>query len=121
MVLQTCNPTLPLHWAMAKIPLQNVKAKVAAFDIGRLPRAPKVADAVYLTPEHRAWAKAVIRRDGFRCRMCGRTDGRMVADHVVEVKDGGAALDIDNGQCLCVACNTRKGLAARQERWGGGV
>ena len=120
MVLQTCNPTLPLHWAMAKIPLQNVKAKVAAFDIGRVKRAPKVADAVYRTPEHRAWAKAVIRRDGFRCRYCGSRKN-LVADHIVEVKDGGAALDIDNGQCLCVACNTRKGLAARQERWGGGV
>ena len=40
----------------------------------------------------------------------------MFADHRVELRDGGAALDPDNGQCLCGSCHTRKTLAARSAR-----
>lgn len=40
----------------------------------------------------------------------------MFADHVVEVKDGGAKLDPANGQCLCGSCHTRKTAAARKRR-----
>jgi hypothetical protein len=50
--------------------------------------------------------------------MCGAVGVRLCADHIVELKDGGAALDVANGQCLCVPCNTRKGIAARAKRLG---
>ena len=86
----------------------------------RLKPPPKEANAVYQTPEHRAWAAAVISRAGGRCQWPGCTKAapqhRMVADHVIEIKDGGAPLDPANGQCLCVQHNTVKGVMAREAR-----
>lgn len=86
----------------------------------RVAPSPKVAEQVYLTPEHRAWSAFVIRRAGGRCQWLGCTKAaprhRMVADHIVEIKDGGAALDSANGQCLCVAHNTLKAARARAGR-----
>lgn len=90
----------------------------------------KRADAELLTEAHRAWREAVCERAGWRCQWvengvrCTRSrEGghRMVADHVVERADGGAALDPANGQCLCVAHNTRKGAMARAARLGRAV
>ena len=81
---------------------------------------PKTADLWYLTPEHRAWAKAVVDRAG-RCEDCGRTGTRLFADHVVEIKDGGSKTDLRNGQALCGRCHSRKTVAARAARMGRGV
>lgn len=85
-----------------------------------LPPRAKRADPHYGTPEHRTWSAEVIRRAGARCQWPGCTkaapDHRMVADHIREVRDGGALLDLTNGQCLCVQHNTLKGIAARRAR-----
>lgn len=80
---------------------------------------PKTADAYYLTPEHRAWSKEVVKRAGFRCQGagCGASGVRLFADHIVEIKDGGARLDPSNGQALCGACHTKKSAAARIARF----
>ena len=40
----------------------------------------------------------------------------MFADHIVELKDGGAPYDLNNGQCLCGSCHTRKTVAERVRR-----
>lgn len=86
----------------------------------------KVADAELLTPEHRAWRAAVLKRAGYRCewieagKRCTKaapTD-RLIADHVIERKDSGAPLDPVNGQCLCVQHNTLKATRARARRMG---
>ncbi|MGJ5000559.1 hypothetical protein ACQR10_04495 [Bradyrhizobium sp. HKCCYLRH2060] len=42
----------------------------------------------------------------------------MVADHIIERADRGALYDDANGQCLCVAHNTKKGIQARRARRG---
>ena len=76
---------------------------------------PKTADPWYLTPEHRAWAKAVVDRAG-RCEDCGRTGTRLFADHVVEIKDGGAKLDAANGRARCGACHSAKTARVRAAR-----
>lgn len=78
----------------------------------------KVADPVYATPEFRQWREFVIKRAGGVCQSpgCGRSERRMFADHVVEIKDGGAKFDPANGQCLCGSCHTRKTAAARRKR-----
>jgi len=76
---------------------------------------PKVADDWYATPEHREWSKAVIARAGGVCEKCPR-GGRLFADHIIEIKDGGAPLDLANGQALCGSCHTRKTAAARRAR-----
>ncbi len=86
---------------------------------------PKQADAELLTPEHRQWRLAVCRRagwrcewveDGMQCRASHAGGYRMIADHIVEREDGGALLDLDNGQCLCTSHNTLKGNRARAAR-----
>ncbi len=77
---------------------------------------PKVAQPWYLTPEHRLWAKTVIARAGGQCQRCSRTGVRLYADHIREIKDGGARLDLANGQALCPSCHTRKTNAERDRR-----
>lgn len=87
--------------------------------------APKRADAELLTSAHKAWAKRVCDRAGWRCEItengqrcsASRANGdTMVADHVIERADGGALYDDDNGQCACVRHNTLKGIKARADR-----
>lgn len=78
--------------------------------------APKVADEFYLSADFKAWARAVKDRAGWKCQNCGRTGVRMFADHIVEVRDGGAKLDPRNGQCLCGSCHSAKTAAVRANR-----
>ncbi|MBS4018757.1 MAG: HNH endonuclease [Dechloromonas sp.] len=40
----------------------------------------------------------------------------MIADHKIELEDGGAALDPDNGETLCVPCSNVKTARARRAR-----
>jgi 5-methylcytosine-specific restriction protein A len=74
--------------------------------------------AHYQSPEHKAWRIAVLSRDGFTCAKCGAHDPgvRLIADHIVEIEDGGAPLDPDNGQTLCGRCSNVKTARARQAR-----
>lgn len=55
----------------------------------------------------RAWARIrrrIVERDGYQCRKCGRPS-RLEVDHVMPLHRGGAELDDDNLQTLCVACH----------------
>jgi 5-methylcytosine-specific restriction enzyme A len=72
----------------------------------------------YQSSEHQRWALAVKRRDGFTCQNCGAIDVRLVADHIIEIDDGGAHLDVNNGMTLCVPCHNRKTAQAAQARRG---
>jgi 5-methylcytosine-specific restriction protein A len=86
----------------------------------------KAAEPFYLTKEYRAWRRAVVVRAGRQCqwleqgRRCRRAEPehRMFADHVVEVRDGGKAYDIANGQCLCGRHHTLKTMRVRAKRMG---
>jgi 5-methylcytosine-specific restriction enzyme A len=88
----------------------------------RLP--PKQANPVYLTPEFRAWRTQVVSRAGSRCEAvehghrCSRAwpEHRMYADHIIELRDGGSLLDINNGQCLCHTHHERKSALMRGRR-----
>ncbi len=61
---------------------------------------------------------AVLVRDNWECRSCGRlcSGAREAhADHVSPVvhgtdrcEDGRSRYDLDAGQCLCVSCHGRK-------------
>lgn len=77
--------------------------------------APKVADPFYLSGEWRALASACKRRAGWRCEECGvQARGRgLIADHIVEIKDGGARLDPSNVRALCARCHQVKTAKAR--------
>lgn len=98
--------------------LRTLPPRLAVADLRTAKPAPKTADPHYQTQEHRAWSAAVIRRAGGVCQgeRCGRTDTRLFADHIVELKDGGAALDPANGQALCGTCHTTKTHRQRARR-----
>lgn len=81
----------------------------------------KTVDPIYRTPEYAAWRQAVIARAGGRCqdpecRAPHRRGQRLYADHVVELKDGGAPFDVSNGMARCGASHTRKTARARAAR-----
>lgn len=72
---------------------------------------PNAAARGYCSKSHRAWRQAVLTRDAWTCRDCGRvcTDKREAqADHIVAIRQGGSRYDVDNGQTLCIACHARK-------------
>ena len=77
---------------------------------------PKQRASIYGTPEHVAWARAVKARAHNQCQHCGTSNGRMYADHIKEVNDGGALLDPMNGQLLCSSCHQSKTLVERAKR-----
>lgn len=83
----------------------------------RLVPAPKVRAPIYAdSGEYRGWREEVMRLSGHRCRLCGRRNGRLFADHIVEIKDGGAPYDPANGQALCGSCHTKKTVKERNKR-----
>jgi nitrite reductase/ring-hydroxylating ferredoxin subunit len=87
---------------------------------GSVKPAEKRADPIYSTPEFKQWRTVVIRRAGNICQWpgCTRSERRMFADHIVEVKDGGALFDPANGQCLCGSHHSLKTVAERRKRAG---
>lgn len=83
----------------------------------------KRTDPFYSKPEFRVWRKVVVDRANRRCEfveadgaVCGVSDPRMYADHVVEVRDGGAQFDPSNGMCLCARHHTIKTIRVKRER-----
>jgi 5-methylcytosine-specific restriction endonuclease McrA len=101
--------------------VRNQRPAVATLDVRIARLGPKAADPHYLTPEHRAWRAEVLRRAGGVCQQprctCGNTPGkRLFADHIVELRDGGAALDPTNGRALCGAAHSKKTAASRARR-----
>ncbi len=105
--------------------LRTSKPRLAVHDTRTARPLPKQADPELRTAAHRAWRLDVCRRAGWRCewveqgQRCEASQQRgdvMIADHVIERADGGALLDLDNGQCLCTAHNTLKGNRARSRR-----
>lgn len=96
--------------------LRCLPPRLATLDVRTAKLPPKVADKAYLTPEHRAWSQAVIARARGACQDCNRTGVRLFADHVRELRDGGAAHDIANGRALCQSCHGRKTARERARR-----
>lgn len=100
--------------------LRTLPSRLGALE-PRVRPAAKVSDPHYQTAEHRAWAAAVIQRAGGQCQAldCQTIDRgrgqRLFADHIVELKDGGAPTAMGNGQALCGRCHGRK-TAAEQAR-----
>lgn len=104
----------------SKLRMAPGRIRTADTSIARLP--PKVAEAFYLSPEWRALVASLIAQRGRRCECCGRThedDGRpvrIIGDHIVERRDGGADLDPTNIRLLAIGCHNRKTARARDER-----
>lgn len=90
---------------MARVPIINGRLTAIS---GRTVAMPKLGAAHTRNSQHRDWAAKVKLRAWYTCERCGRHETRMFADHIKEVIDGGDALDLSNGQCLCGACHTIK-------------
>lgn len=64
----------------------------------------------------RAFAKAVKRRDGYQCQLCGYQGtpgtGDVEADHITPLARGGTHT-IDNGITLCRGCHRPKSESER--------
>lgn len=59
----------------------------------------------------KSWRFAVLARDKFRCRYCGRRSGpdvQLVIDHIIPLCRGGGH-EISNLAAACWDCNTGKG------------
>lgn len=92
-----------------------------------VPAAPKRADPELGTTAHKAWARDVKERAGWRCedpdhdtsRPRGGPGVALYADHIVERHDAPhLALDRTNGMCRCAPCHGRKTAAERDRRLG---
>ena len=95
-----------------------LKPLVGTLDTRIAKPPPKTVDPFYLTPEYRRWRALVVARAGYKCQDCGNPGYlfRLYADHIVEIKDGGAPLDPANGRCRCASCHTTKTNTARAAR-----
>ncbi len=95
-----------------------------------MPRV-KETDPFYLTPEWRElcqflkeerWPMLIIKQghccEDPDCAADHRLGQRIFFDHVVELRDGGAALDPANVMGRCGSSHTRKTLRERARRMG---
>lgn len=103
--------------------IRMIRPAVRPLDTRTVRMPAKTADAELLTPEHKAFRLAVMERAGWQCewveagRRCAvRAPTRLFADHRVERRDGGAAFDPANGQCLCGSHHTLKTARTRAGR-----
>ena len=67
------------------------------------------------TTNPRRWQvvrRLVLKRDGYRCRACGKA-GRLEVDHIIPVVRGGPWWDAEGLQTLCLACHFFKSKIER--------
>lgn len=91
----------------------------------KLTLAPKQAKPFYLSAEWKELMVNIKRVRGNRC--CDpdhpsdvpRWKGRIYGDHIVEMNDGGAALDPRNIMLRCHLCHQRKTSQQRTLRYHG--
>jgi 5-methylcytosine-specific restriction endonuclease McrA len=87
--------------------------------LGTLPPAikylPKFTKPFYQSKEWKALARKAKSLAGNKCCWCG-SRRRIIADHIKEITDGGAKLDIANIQVLCHACHNRKTAKTKGKR-----
>lgn len=80
---------------------------------------PNAAARGYCDKAHRAWRQAVLTRDAWTCRDCGRVCSgykEAHADHIVPIAAGGDRYSLANGQTLCAGCHARKTLSENRQK-----
>jgi len=101
--------------------LRLLGPRVATFDTRSAKPPDKVALPFYSSPEWRDLVNKIIAARGRRCEdpHCSRPFGpwgKIEGDHIVELNDGGAALDAANVMLRCASCHVRKTGEARAAR-----
>ena len=82
---------------------------------GRVRVAPKMTDNFYRSPQWVGLVRDVKAMRGRWCEKCG-SGKRIIADHIIERKDGGADLDHANIMLLCHSCHQAKTARSRAAR-----
>jgi 5-methylcytosine-specific restriction endonuclease McrA len=103
---------MPQRIAMTRTPRAEIKLRRDA-------ARPNAAARGYCDPRHKAWRLAVLNRDNWQCRDCGRicTNRRQAhADHLIDVVvRPDLRYEVANGQCLCASCHSRKTRGASKK------
>ncbi len=97
--------------------LTNLGSRVGTL-APRISIPAKVAESFYQSGEWRSLIKMIKQVRGNRCQKCGSSN-RVIGDHKVERKDGGADLDERNIELLCIRCHNTKTASARKARANG--
>ena len=100
---------MPQRIEMFRLPRSNAKVR-------RRESRPNAAARGYCDNRHKAWRLAVLVRDDYTCRTCGRVCGakrEAHADHIIPIAARpDLRYEVANGQCLCHSCHSKKTLAA---------
>jgi len=78
-------------------------------------RRGKVSEAIYGSAEWKALRARLLTERGSICEQCGR-HGRVILDHIKELRDGGAPFDPANLMFLCDEHHGAKTLRERARR-----
>lgn len=99
---------MPQRVEMFRLPRSTAKVR-------RREQRPNAAARGYCDGRHKAWRLAVLIRDDYTCRACGRvcgSKGEAHADHIIPVVvRPDLRYEAVNGQCLCHSCHSRKTLS----------
>ena len=105
---------------MSRVPI--APPRIGTHDTRRVRPPPKTAAPIYSSREYLEWRAEVIRRSGGNCQSPTCRDPlrktRLFADHIHELRDGGALFDVANGRALCGSCHQAKTLNERAKRMG---
>jgi 5-methylcytosine-specific restriction protein A len=70
--------------------------------------APKQTEPIYGSQQWKQLVAKLIRERGRRCQDCGATGGRIYADHIRELRDGGEPFAEANLRLRCARCHGGK-------------
>lgn len=100
--------------------LKHLPARIGGLG-PRVAPLPKQADRFYLSADWKALRAAKLAMGPAFCCVCGTGRGRLILDHRVERKDGGADLPpLDQMDWYCIADHNRKTAAEKAKRARGG-
>ena len=69
--------------------------------------ASKAGRLIYQSKRWRLLRKHILRRDGYRCRLCNRA-GRLEVDHATPIVMGGDWWNPSNLRAVCRSCHIAK-------------
>lgn len=96
--------------------IQTLAPLVKPLDLDTAKPPARLTEKLYSSTAWLGLMARIRKQRGNRCEHCGTTKARTVGDHIVELRDGGAALDPANVQLLCWPCHTTKTNVERAKR-----
>jgi 5-methylcytosine-specific restriction protein A len=101
--------------------LRTFPPRLRTFDTSRVKVEPKQKASPYYDSRWVELRGEIVRQRGSACEDPEHDPalprrGRVIADHIIELKDGGALLDPRNVMLRCSRCHGRKTMQARARR-----